>query len=55
MEFEDVVMVRLLPTAFDGKVAESEAVDKETVSPLITPTSAAFVLLTDAVALADAS
>ena len=55
MALNEVVIVRLLPTALDEKVAESEVVDKETTSPLITPTSAALVLLTREVALAEAS
>ena len=50
-----MVIVRLLPTALDGNVAEREAVDKETVSPLMTPTNSAFVLLMSDVALAEAS
>ena len=53
--FDEVVIVRLLPTAFEGKVAAKEAVDNETKSPLITPTNAAFVLLIRDVALAEAS
>ena len=53
--FDEVVIVRLLPTAFEGKFAAKEAVDNETKSPLITPTNAAFVLLIRDVALAEAS